>query len=139
MREPSPVLMMPREIMIDTPISQISELEKLLSASAMAPAGLSLVTSVIATRAMATIDSAPIGMALPMMAAMVATNSASRCHALGATPSGTGMTNQISRPMPTAMAMEVGLNPMRLSPDSGWAARAGREVTPRARRAWQYA
>ena len=112
MRAPRPVLMMPREIMIDTPISQMSEFEKLLSASAMAPDGLSLVTPVTATSATAIIDSAPMGMALPMMAAMVPTNSASRCQALGVTPSGTGMTNQISSAIATAMAAGSGLKPM---------------------------
>ena len=86
MRAPSPVLMMPREIMIDTPISQISELEKLLSASAIAPAGVLLVTPVTATNVTATIDSAPIGIALPIMAAMVPTNNASRCQAFCVTP-----------------------------------------------------
>ena len=104
--------MMPREIMIDTPISQISEFEKLLSASAMAPPAVSLVTRVSATSAIATIDSAPIGMALPMMAAMVPTNSASRCQASDVTPSGTGTTNQINRPSAMAMAVGSGLNPM---------------------------
>ena len=112
MRAPSPVLMSAREIMIATPMSQISGLAKLLSASAMATAGLSLVTPVSATSAIARIDSAPIGMALPMIAAMVATNSASRCQAFGATPSGTGMTNQMSRPMAQATAAGTGLNPI---------------------------
>ena len=58
------------------------------------------------------IGSAPIGMALPMMATMVPTNSASRCQALAVTPSGTGMTNQISRPIATATAAGSGLKPI---------------------------
>ena len=100
-----------REIMIATPISQISGLAKLLSASAIAVAGLSLVTPVTATSAIASTDSAPIGIALPMIAAIVPTNSASRCQASGVTPSGTGTTNQISRPIATATAIGIGLNP----------------------------
>ena len=115
MRAPRPVLMMPREIMIDTPISQISGLAKLDSASAMAPPGVALVTPVTATSAMATMDSAPIGIALPMMAAMVATNSASRCQALAVTPAGTGMTNQMISAIATATAAGSGLKPMRCS------------------------
>ena len=112
MRAPSPVLISAREIMIAAPISQISGFAKLLSASPMAAAGLSLVTPVSATSVIARIDSAPIGMALPMMAAIVATNSASRCQAFGATPSGTGMTNQISRPIAQATAAGISLKPM---------------------------
>ena len=98
--------------MIEMPISQISELEKLLSASPMAPAGLSLVTPVIATSAMAMMEMAPIGSALPMMAAMVATNRASRCQAFSVTPCGTGTTNQISSPRATDIAMGRRLKPI---------------------------
>ena len=106
MRAPRPVLIRPREIMMEMPISQIRELEKPLRASAMAPPGLALVTPVMATRAMATMDRAPMGMALPMIAAMVPMNRARRCQALGVTPWGTGMTNQISSVM--AMATKAG-------------------------------
>src|SRR5574344_263423 len=112
MRAPSPVLMMPREIMIDTPISQISELEKLLRASFMAPAAFSLVTPVTATSAMAMMDSAPMGSALPMMAAMVPTNSASKCQALGVTPSGTGMMKPMTSHRANAIAVGKGLKPI---------------------------
>jgi hypothetical protein len=85
-------------------ISQISGLAKPLSASAMAPSGLpGRVTSVMATSAIAITETAPIGKALPMMAAMVPVNSASRCQASGVTFSGTGITNQISAP--TEMAV----------------------------------
>ena len=52
---------------------------------------------------------APIGKTLPIIAAMVPTNKASKCHALGATPSGTGITNQINNVMPTAMATGISL------------------------------
>src|SRR5450830_1364208 len=91
-------------------INQIKGLEKPLKASAIAPSGLpGRVTSVMATKEMATIDKAPIGMALPMMAAMVPINSASKCQALGLTLSGTGMTNQIRRVMATAIALGMGL------------------------------
>src|SRR3989338_7742325 len=102
MRAPSPVLIRPREIMMEMQISQISELEKPLRASAMAALGLALVTPVMATKAMAIMARAPMGMALPMIAAMVPMNMANRCHALAETPAGTGMTNQMTSAMPTA-------------------------------------
>ena len=102
---------MPREIMMDTPISQISGLAKLDSASLIAASGLSLVTPVNATSITATIDNAPMGIALPIIAAITPTNIARRCHACGVTPVGTGMTNQISRASPTATAAGTGLKP----------------------------
>src|SRR5690606_26852990 len=68
-----------------------------------------LVTWVIATSEIAITDSAPIGIALPMIAAMVATNSASRCQASGLTWAGAGITNQIKRPMPRATADGISL------------------------------
>src|SRR5512133_4022495 len=110
MRVPNPVLVRATEIITAMAINQIKGLAKPLKASSMAPAGLpGRVTCVMATRDMATIDNAPIGMTLPMMAAMVPMNSASRCQALGLTLSGTGTTNQIRRVMPTAMAVGIGL------------------------------
>src|SRR5665811_1013031 len=97
-------------------INQIKGLEKPLKASAIAPSGLpGRVTPVLATKEMATIDKAPIGMALPMMAAMVPINNASRCQASGLTLARTGMTNQIRRVMPTAMAVGIGLGRELLS------------------------
>ena len=111
MRAPRPVFRMPREIMMDTPISQMSGLAKLDSASLTAASGLSLVTPVTATSMMATIDSAPIGIALPIIAAITPTNIAKRCHACGVTPAGTGTANQISSANPTATAAGSGLKP----------------------------
>ena len=117
---------MPREIIMEIPMSQISGSPKELSASLMAtvagfliglPSGSSsgTVTLVMATSIMARIDSAPMGMALPMMAAITPTNSANRCQALGVTPCGTGMTNQINSVSTTATAIGMGLNPSLLS------------------------
>src|SRR5665647_1308046 len=107
---PNPVLVKATAIIMAMAINQINGLEKPLKASAIAPSGLpGRVTSVIATKEMATIDKAPIGMALPMMAAMVPINNASKCHASGLTLSGTGMTNQIRRAMPIATAVGMGL------------------------------
>ena len=107
MRAPSPVLSSPREIMMDTPISQISGSAKELSASRMAAAGLSAVTPVTATSVMARMDSAPMGMTLPMMAAITPTNMASRCHAWGLTPAGAGI-SQMPSASATAMAAGMG-------------------------------
>ena len=111
MREPKPVFRMPREIIIATPINQISGLEKLLKASFIASAGFSAVTPVIATSIIAIIERAPIGIALPIIAAITPTNIANKCHACGVTPSGTGMTNQISKAKPSAIAVGKGLKP----------------------------
>src|SRR5690606_36774804 len=102
--------MSPREIMIEMPISQISEFENPLSASAIAADGLSLVTPVIATSVIAMMECAPIGMNLPMIAAIVPMNSASICQALGLTPSGTGITDQITRVIATATIAGTGMN-----------------------------
>ena len=66
--------------------------------------------------AIAITDSAPIGIALPMIAAMVPMNSANRCQALGDTLSGTGATNQIRSARPIAMALGTGFG--KLSFDS---------------------
>lgn len=102
--------------MIEKPISQISWLEKPLSASSSAAPGLpGLVTPVTATRAMAITETAPIGIALPMMAMMVPINSASSCQALGATPSGTGMRNQMISVAARAHREGSGLSGVSLS------------------------
>ena len=98
--------------MMATPISQISGLPKLLKASAMALPGLSLVTPVIATSIMAMMDIAPIGIALPIMAAITPTNIANKCQACGETPSGIGIINQMIKPNASAMAEGMGLNPI---------------------------
>ena len=111
MRAPSPVFSSPREIMMEAPINQISGLAKLESASLMAFSGASAVTPVTATSVMATIDSAPMGMALPMMAAITPTNIASRCQARGVTPCGTGMANAISSASASAMPAGKSLKP----------------------------
>ena len=89
--------------MMEKPINQISGLENPLKASAIAPPGFGLVTPVNATSAIAITPIAPIGNALPMIAAMVAIKSANKCQALGLTPAGTGMTNQINAPITKAM------------------------------------
>ena len=73
----------------------------------MACFGVSAVTPVKATKEMAIMANAPIGRALPIIATMVATNSANKCQALSVTPSGVGITNQIIKPM--AMANRVGI------------------------------
>ncbi|CAI2474060.1 Uncharacterised protein [Serratia ficaria] len=102
--------------MIEKPISQISGLEKPLSASSSAAPGLpGWVTPVTATSAMAITATAPIGIALPMMAMMVPINSASSCQALGATPSGTGMKNQTISVEATAHREGTGLSGVSLS------------------------
>ena len=73
-------------MMMAIPIIQMSELLRLLKASLVASAAFSLVTPVSATKVMPKIAMAPIGMALPMMPAMMPTNNAKRCHASGDTP-----------------------------------------------------
>ena len=97
--------------MMEAPISQMSGLAKLDSASLMAASGWLVVTPVSATSMMAIMDSAPIGMALPMMAAITPVNMASRCHACGVTPAGTGTRNQMANASPTAMLIGTGLKP----------------------------
>lgn len=68
-------------------INHIKSLEKPLSESAKAlDSSSGLVTPVIATRAIATIDNAPIGMALLIIATIVPTKIASKCQALSLTP-----------------------------------------------------
>src|SRR5450631_2600415 len=97
MRLPKPVLFNDNDTITAATISQMSGLAKPLSESVSAAAGLpGLVTPVMATSAMAMTAKAPIGIALPMMATMVPVNKANRCHALGVTPAGTGMTNQMT-------------------------------------------
>src|SRR5471030_3228871 len=82
--------------MMEIPISQIRLFEKPRNASLSAAVGLpGLVTPVSATSAMAMMEMAPMGRALPIIAAIVPTNSARRCHALGVTSCGAGITNQI--------------------------------------------
>ncbi|VDY35830.1 Uncharacterised protein [Morganella morganii] len=112
---PEPGLFRLRETIIETPISQISSLEKPLRASASAAfAEPGLVTPVRATRAIATMETAPIGIALPIIAAIVPTKSASRCQALGSTPSGTGTANQIIQVIRTAIKEGTGFSGVSL-------------------------
>ena len=99
-------------MMMAIPIIQINELLRLLRASLVASAAFSLVTPVSATKVMPKIAIAPMGMALPMMPAMMPTNNAKRCHASGDTPCGTGMTNQIISVSASATAAGIGLKPM---------------------------
>src|SRR5262249_18264062 len=107
---PSPVLVPATATMTATTISQISGLAKPLSASTSAAPGLpGLVTPVMATSAIAMTDSEPSGIALLMMPTMVPMNNANKCQAFGGTPSGTGMTNQISSVRQTTMADGRGL------------------------------
>ncbi|PRD29864.1 UNVERIFIED_CONTAM: yjdF [Trichonephila clavipes] len=80
---------------MEIPINQINGFEKLLNASFIAPDGLSFVTPVTATKVIAMIAIAPIGMAFPIMAAITPTNIANKCQAFGSTPAGTGTANQI--------------------------------------------
>ena len=82
------------------PINQISEFENPLSASFIASDGLSLVTPVKATSVIASTAIAPIGIALPIIATIVPTNSANKCHAFNDTPSGGGTINQKINTMP---------------------------------------
>ncbi|MND82397.1 hypothetical protein D3C80_742260 [compost metagenome] len=78
----------------------------------MAPLGLSLVTPVTATKVIAIIAIAPIGIALPMIAAITPTNIANKCHASGSTPAGTGITNQINNVINKEISVGRALNPM---------------------------
>ena len=90
-------------------------MEKPLNASLIAPLVESgLVTPVAATSAIAIIDTAPIGKALPIIAAIVPTNSANKCQALGSTPWGTGITNQMIRVIATAIKVGIGRNGVNL-------------------------
>ncbi len=66
---------------MEIPINQINGFAKLLKASFIASLGLSLVTPVTATNVIASIAIAPIGIALPIIAAITPINIASRCHA----------------------------------------------------------
>ena len=81
----------------------------------MASAGFSAVTPVTATNMMAIIDNAPIGITLPIIAAITPTNNANKCHACGVTSFGAGITNQINNVKPTAIAAGMGLKPSLLS------------------------
>ncbi|BET79821.1 hypothetical protein GBFDFA_03015 [Edwardsiella anguillarum] len=102
--------------MIEMPISQIRALEKPLRASFNAAAGFpGAVTPVRATSAIATTETAPIGSALPIMAAMVPTNSASSCQALALTPAGAGIINQRVRVIASAIRAGRGFNGVSLS------------------------
>ena len=92
------------------PISQIKGLAKLDSASFIAALGVSAVTPVSATKVTEITAIAPIGNTLPIIATIVPTNNANKCQALGVTPVGTGMTNQISNVIKTAIAAGMGLN-----------------------------
>lgn len=77
---------------MEIPINQIRSLENPLNASPIAAlVELGLVTPVTATNAIAIIETAPIGSALPIMAAIVPTKRANKCQALGSTPSGMGI------------------------------------------------
>lgn len=105
MRLPSPVFLRPREIRMATTISQISGLEKLLSASVMAPLDEPEVTWVSETMTMAIKAITPMGMTLRMMATMVVRKMATSCQPLGVSPSGTGIS---SRPNSTAVAISAG-------------------------------
>lgn len=71
-------------------------------------------TRLAAQTAMATTATEPIGAALPMMAMIVATKTAARCQALGASPDGVGM---IQTARPTAVATASGIR--RTSPIAG--------------------
>jgi len=94
--DPNPVLDKLIEIITEIPINQIKSLENPLKESAKAPLGFpGFVTSVNATKAIATIEIAPIGKAFPMIAAIVPTNKANKCHAFGVTPLGIGIINQM--------------------------------------------
>ena len=104
-----------REIIMAIPISQIKGLEKLDNASIIASFGLSAVTPVSATKVTEITAIAPMGNTLPIIAMIVPTNKANKCHALGATPSGTGMTNQISKVTAIAMTAGMGLNGIKFS------------------------
>ena len=123
MRAPRPVFKIPREIIIEIPISQISGSANELNASLIAiSAGFLIglpsapnsgtVTCVTATSITAIIDNAPIGIALPIIAAITPTNIDNKCQACGVTPSGTGMTNQINNAKPSAIAAGMGLKPI---------------------------
>jgi hypothetical protein len=61
---------------------------------------------------MAIIEIAPIGMALPIMAAITPINMANRSHALAETSCGTGMKNQIIRVSDTEIMVGMSLNPI---------------------------
>jgi hypothetical protein len=70
---------------------------------------LSLVTPLAATIAMAIIEMAPMGIALPIIAAIVPTKIASISQASEVRPSGSGIASHISRVIATAIAVGKGL------------------------------
>ena len=100
--------------MIDTPISQISGLAKLDNASFMASLALppsATVIPVTATKVIAKIDKAPMGIALPIIAAITPTNNASKFQAWSVTPSGVGI-KRIVTERAMAMTNGMGLKPI---------------------------
>src|SRR5450631_813246 len=110
MRFPKPVLFNDKDTITAATISQMSGLANPLRESVSACAGLpGLVTPVMATSAMAMTANAAMGIALPMIATIVPVNRANRCHALGVTPAGTGMTNQMTSVSTITNAVGSGL------------------------------
>lgn len=71
---------------------------------------MGLVTPVIAIKAIAIMEIAPIGKALPMIAIIVPIKSANNCQALTSTPSGAGIINQMMRVIVIAIMVGKGLS-----------------------------
>ena len=97
---------------MDIPINQIRGLAKPLKASLMESLGLFADTQVIATSAIAIIEIAPIGIALPIMAEITPINIANRSQAFAETSCGIGMRNQIIRVSDTEIMVGMSLNPI---------------------------
>ena len=106
-RLPRPVFLKPREIRTATTISHMRELEKLLSASAMASREDVAVTCDSATTTIAIIAMTPIGITLRMMARMVVRKIARSAQALAVSPAGAGTSSRIAS---TTVAISAGFS-----------------------------
>jgi len=105
-RLPRPVFFRPREISTATTINQMSGLEKLPSASAIAPFDDPDVTCDSATITIAISAMTPIGMTFRMMATMVVRKIATSVHAPAVKPAGCGIASSVSS---TAVVISAGI------------------------------